>query len=472
MSSLIDQYLEERGVNNWTPGQPLLPYVLARRDAVAACLRDMERRGGDGSPESRQLKRAATEGRAYLSKIDERIAELEEIETRNDATAKHNVEIRAHEGRGYVTDAAVYNDPHKVPDSPSFFRDMRSARLGDADAADRLRRNTAARGLETRVGDMSTGAGTGGQFAPPAWLVDEFVALARAGRVTADLMHKEPLPSGVSSINLPTVASGTSTAVQATQNTVVQDTAATTNAVSSGITTVAGKQIVSLQLLQQSGIPFDRVVLGDLSADYARTLDVQVLTGSGASGQLRGLANAAGITTVAYTTATPKVIDATTPANSLYNAIVRGVNSVATQRFMPPTAIVMHPQRWSWILEALDSSSRPLVLSQGGAFNPLGVAGEVVAQGQAGVLLGLPVYVDPNIPTNLGAGTNQDAVWVLRADDCNLYESPLALESFEATYADQASVLFRALSYSAFIPDRYGKSLALISGTGLVTPTL
>jgi len=148
---------------------------------------------------------------------------------------------------------------------------------------------------ETRAGDLTTVAGAGGQFAPPLWLTQDFVALARAGRVTADLMNKDVLPSGVSSINLPTVTGGAATAVQATQNTNVQDTAMVTSSVASGITTISGQQIVAMQLIAQSGIPFDKVVLLDLARDYATKLDVQVISGSGAAGQLRGLFNGANV---------------------------------------------------------------------------------------------------------------------------------------------------------------------------------
>jgi len=348
---------------------------------------------------------------------------------------------------------------------------MRNSRLGDWAAAERLQRNQAARGMETRAGDMTTVAGAGGQFAPPLWLVQEFVQLARPGRITADLVHKEVLPGGVASINLPKVSGGATTAVQALQNTAVSDTAMTTTSVSSGITTIAGKQIVSLQLLAQSGIPFDRVILGDLAADYAKQIDLQVISGSGAAGQLRGLLNGAGVGATTFTSATPAVTS-TTAANSFYNKLVSSVNSVYTARFQAPTAIIMHPVRWSWILEAIDTATRPLVVPDGSVFNSIGTATGGVAQGNVGTILGLPVYLDPNIPVNLGAGVNEDRVFVLKADDVYLYESELQMESFEATYADQASCLFRALAYSALIPDRFGASVNVVAGTGLVAPVL
>jgi HK97 family phage major capsid protein len=429
--------------------------------------------------------RAARENRALTpaesTRFDEliaRVTELDENEERENRAAKNRLELGLVPGsdrsRFTTNGPEVYADPHKAgADSFSFFRDVRNSKLGDWDAADRLARNTKARGMETRAGDMTTVAGAGGTFAPPLWLVDQFAILARPGRVAADLMVKETLPPGVSSINLPKVASGATASIQQTQNSALSDTAMTTTSVSSGISLVGGKQIVSLQLLQQSGIPFDRVILGDLAADYAQRLDLQVLAGSGANGQLRGLLNAASAGSTIYTSSSPKVSSATS-ADSFYNRIVSAANTIHTTRFLPSTAIVMHPNRWAWVLEALDSTTRPLVITEGSSFNAVGTFDGPVAQGSAGQIAGLPVYLDANvtITTGAGAATNQDLVYVLRAPDMTLWESDIQVESFEQTYADNASILFRCLAYSSYIPDKWGGSVNLISGTGLVAPVL
>lgn len=382
--------------------------------------------------------------------LDTRIAEVKATEDaeKRAAAATPTVEVKS--------------EPNPVyrKDNPgvSFFRDLFHSSRGDVDARQRL--------VDSQVRALSTGAGAGGQFAPPLWLVEDFVAYARPGRVTADLMQKDALPEGVSSINLPTVATGTATAVQATQNSAVQSTDLTTSSVSSGITTIAGQQTVAMQLLAQSGIPFDRVILADLARAYAAEVDVQVINGSGLAGQLTGILNTASINAQTYTDAAPAVVG----AGKFYSQVVQAINLVNTNRFLPPTAIVMHPRRWAWVLNALDTANRPLVVPNGPAFNQLATGSEA-AQGAAGTLLGVPVYVDPNIPTNLGAGTNQDPVIVMRADDLWLYESALQTASFDATYANQASILFRVLGYSAFIPNRYPKSIAVINGTGTITPT-
>jgi hypothetical protein len=86
-------------------------------------------------------------------------------------------------------------------------------------------------------------------------------------------------------------------------------------------------------------------------------------------------------------------------------------------------------------------------------------------------MLGLPVYVDATIPTNLGAGTNQDFIMVARMADLILWESNVRAEAFQQTYAQNLSVFVRLYNYFSFQAGRYPKSISLINGTGLTTPT-
>jgi len=255
--------------------------------------------------------------------------------------------------------------------------------------------------------------------------------------------------------------------VQATQNTALSDTAMTTTSVSTGITTVGGKQIISMQLLQQSGIPFDRVILGDLAKAYAVQVDSQVLYGSGSGGQVSGLVGVAANT--AFPSATPAP-SSVTSANSLYYTVAKAAAAVQTAIFEVPDAIVMSPARWAWVVGSVDTAGRPLVIPNGANFNPLGTTGVQVAQGLAGYFGSYPVYTDPNISGAANAATNQDEIYVLKRDQVWLYESAVQTESFTATYADQASVLFRILGYMGLIANRRTGAVGSIRGTGLVTP--
>lgn len=398
---------------------------------------------------------------AEIEALRERVAKLEDEQRADEAIARLQSE-QAPEVRSGVQVGHEPNPVYRRDDTEhSYFRDLFNAGRGDDGARQRL-----AAAQETRA--STTAAGAGGEFAPPLWLIDDFVELARPGRITADLIGAETLPAGVASINIPKISAGTGVGVTVTQNTTITETNVTTTSVSSGITEITGKQTVSLALLRQSGTPLDRIILADLAEAYAVMLNTQVISGSAANGQLRGLITAG--TAVTFTSSAPAVVSATA-ANSFYMKVLQAQSAVASGRYLPADTIVMHPRRWAWVLGALDTSNRPLVVPSGAGSNQVGVTGAPAAVGLAGEMLGLPVYVDPSIPTNLGVATNQDVVFVLRRTDLQLWESAVETASFDATYADQNSILYRVLGFSAFIPHRHQASVQVIGGTGLVAPT-
>ncbi|MGW8877169.1 phage major capsid protein [Streptomyces mirabilis] len=340
----------------------------------------------------------------------------------------------------------------------SYFLDLaRVAQTGDREARGRLERNDA----EQRA--LSTTNGAGGEFVPPLWITQEYVKYARPHRVFADLVNTNPLPAGTDSISIPKVSGGTATAVQSTQNTAIQNTDMTTTSIASSVFTVAGGQVISLQMLEQSPIRTDEVILSDLAADYAKQLDTLYLTGSGSAGQPTGVLTLGGTNAVTWSGTT------LTGATSLYTAVASAISKIWSTRFAAPTAIVMHPRRFAWMLAQVDSSNRPIIVpAQGSAFNAPGLLGPSLnAEGPVGTFAGLPVYLDPNIPTNLGVGTDQDRIIVLKADDVYAFEGNMRAESFQQTYANTLSLFLRVYNYASFQPARYPSSISVISGTGL-----
>lgn len=401
-----------------------------------------------------------------IAAADKRSTELDELEVREAASAETRKlagQSGEQTGTAKVTEPPVYNPEARE----SYFKDLFFAQhKGDRDAYDRLRRNTAIETEKRALGNTGGVGGSGGEFAPPIWLVNEYIALARPARVAADLFDKQALPHGLASVNLPRIATGTTVATQTTQNTALSQTDMTTTSLSSGVSTLGGKQVVSLQLLEQSAIPFDRIIMEDLALAYAGALDVQALTGAGTSGALRGLASAAGLTSVPFTQTAPTVGG----AGQFYATVAKAIAQVYSTRYLAPDTILMHPRRWAWITAAFDTQNRPLVVPTAVAVNPIATDESNVPQGGVGQLQGLAVYTDPNVPINTGVGVNQDPVYVFRRGDIKLWEGTPRAESFNATYADSAGVLFRLYNYAAMIPDRYGSSIVVVNGTGTVTP--
>lgn len=351
--------------------------------------------------------------------------------------------------------------PYRPDTEHSFFSDMWLAESrGDPDARDRLERH---RQIETR--DLTTGITT--SLVPPAYLADQYAELARASRPFANVVQRFPMPDRGQTLEVPKVATGTSVASQATENTAVSETDMTANTISVPVCTLAGQQDVSRQLLERGDPSVDRIIFGDLAAAHGALVESQVLNGAGTSGTMLGVLNTGGIISVTYTDANPTAVEC-------WPKIADAVQQVASQRFLPPDTIVMHPRRWAWFLNALDTTNRPLVTpSTAGPSANMGVAAGFDGA-NAGTLLGLSVVVSASMPTNLGGGTNEDRIVVCRAEDSYLWENnggqPVQL-TFDQPLAGQLTVKLVSYAYCAFTAARQPASIAVISGTGLATPT-
>lgn len=459
----------------------------AAREAVNKILEAPTKEERDLSPEEGT---AFNEARQKVRDIDEeidaartRIGELEEDERRDALVRGFRVDTdTSHEEGGHIAPAVVGYEAgsYERYGQRSYFRDLVSVSLNRAgldDAGERLQRSNhethvdavallrktgSATPMEIRA--LTTTDGAGGDFVPPLWMIQEYITLARAARPVADRVKNLPLPTGTDSLNIPRLASGTAVAEQATQNTPVQNTDAVTNAVTANVTTLAGQQVVAVQLIEQSPINLDDILLEDLTLDYATKVDVFVLNNN-AVGKKGLLFEALTIPEV-YTDAAPTV-------PKLYSKLADAIQQIQSQRFLSPDTIAMHPRRWGWFLASLDSSNRPLILPTvgQGLYNALGTSLGQTAIGAAGNVGGVDVILDPSIPTNLGAGTNQDPILIFRAGDSILWEGAPNVEAFRETKADQLSVLLRFYRYVAFTAARYPKSIAVLNGTGTIAPT-
>lgn len=332
-------------------------------------------------------------------------------------------------------------------------------------AAERLQRHAREVEVEARAGD--TGDTAGGTFVPPLWVLSEYVGVQRAGRAAADLARQLPLPGGTDSINIPTITTGTLTAVQATENSAATSRDMVTSSTTADVTTIAGVYDFSLQLLEQSALAggWDELVYADLVADYNRALDVLVLNGTGANNQPWGIA------TVAATTVFASSTSSTTAQNQIFAGVADAINRVATTRFDTPTVLVMHPRRWYWLSSRLDTTGRPVVNSDAGAASSLiAQMGLPAVQGAVGVMLGLPVVIDANVSTS--AGTSEDRIHVWRANDAVLMEGMPRFEVFRTIggTTDTLTARARLYNYAAF-STRFASAVALVGGTALSSPT-
>lgn len=392
----------------------------------------------------------------------ERITELSEEDKRsNDAALAFRQAEMASTRVKVNNEARTYEQGN----GRSYLQDLAKSQIsGDPEARARLDRHAAEVRIDPEYRDLNRTDTSGGYFVPPIWL-NEYVELARAGRPTANLVTNLPLPPGTDSINIPKVSTGTATAIQAADNSAVQETDLADTSVQANVKTIAGQQDLAIQLMEQSPFNFDQVVFADLAADYATKVNVQVLSGTNANNQVKGiLTDTTGINTVSYTDTTATVAEA-------YSKIADAIQKVHTNRFMEPQVIVMHPRRWAWITAAADTTGRPLVSPSGPGQNQVASFAAVASQRVVGELQGLPVVTDPSIPITNGAGTNEDVIIVMRASDCVLYESSLRTRVLPDVGSGTLTVRLQVYGYIAFTAERQAKGITVISGTGLTAPT-
>ncbi|EID10189.1 phage major capsid protein [Mycolicibacterium phlei] len=407
-----------------------------------------------------------------IDDLDQQIAALEEERKRAGRQSEAAREIaKATAKVEVVSEARTYEKGNGF----SYVQDLmrRHFRVEDDDTMDRLRRHAAEVEKDSEFRNLSRTDGQGGYFVPPLWAMQRFIELARAGRAYANLVPSEPLPAGTDSINIPKIATGTSTAVQSGDNSALtgpgaHETDLTDTSVSAGVKTIAGQQGLSIQLLDQSPLNFDEIVFRDLAADYATKLDIQVISGTGTGNQVVGVRNTAGIETITATSAGGSNLD---DVKLVYAKIADAIQRVHTLRFLPPEVIVMHPRRWAWFMSVFDGDDRPLMALSGPGVNQVGVLENVASQQIVGHMHGLPVVTDPNIPTTLGTSTNEDVIHVLRASDLLLFESGIRTRTLEQTRAESLTVLLQVYGYLAFTAARYPKSVVEIAGSALKAPT-
>lgn len=341
----------------------------------------------------------------------------------------------------------------------SFFADMiMSVRNGDADARERLERHKqqVADKLEER--DISTTATAGGGFVPPLYMGELFADIPRPGRPFADAVRKMPLPPAGMSITIPRITTGAAVAATTADNAAVNEVDIVEALVTTPVVTIAGQQDVSQQLLDRSDPSIDQIIFADLRSSYDQQLDTLTLSGTGASGQHKGIRAVTSVGTVTYTDSTPTGAE-------LLPKIYQAINTVWSTRYAPADTIVMTPARAAWLASQL-SSTFP-IFQQGQLLQAAGTQDNGFLQ----TFAGLRVVIDPSIGQLYGAGTNQDEIYVLRAQDIILMEGPERTRVLVDIGSGTLTVRLQLFAYSAFVSARYPTAIAVISGTGLTTPS-
>ena len=441
--------------------------VVERRDAVKAEMDAVleavaeENRTDLTVEETEKVDALVEEARSLDTKI-------EKLKTQADADAKAS-EIRASVaavatprvgGTTVTRESRTYSERS----DSSFFKDAYNAQFkSDFTAQDRLARHMREEEIERR--DVGTAQFEG--LVIPQYLIDLAAPLARAGRPFADFAtNKMTLPPSGMTLNISRMTTGSSTAVQVTQNDAVSETDVDDTLLTVNVRTIAGQQDLSRQAIER-GTGIDVFVAADLIKSWHTTLDAQILNGAGTAGTIKGL-RASGGNAITFTSTAPTV-------GLLYPKLADAIQQIQTNSFTNPTHFIMHPRRLAFLLAAVDSTNRPLVVpAANGPMNASGVGAGSSVYGNSGYqMMGLPIITDANIGTTYGTTTNQDEIYVVNAGESHLWEqpgSPFTLR-YDATGAGSLTIKTVVYGYAAYTAERYPLAASIISGTGLSAPS-
>jgi len=356
------------------------------------------------------------------------------------------------------TEIRVGNEPltYEKNNGNDFFVDAIRAHFGSSEARERLsRHNEEMRAIgrvdETRAVSTSN---TGG-LVIPQYLTNVMVAPGK-NRPFADLFQDLGTPT-TQTITIPKL-SGAAVAVH-TENAAVQDTDPTDATEDVKVVAYAGKVTVSQEMLDLGMVGQEQLYANILRQRYDEEVDKAVVSGD-VAGRYGALSASADVNAVTYTDATPTVAE-------VYAQIATAIAAVQAAN-ATPDVIVMHPRRWGTFAAAVDTSGRPLIGITQGYQNALGTLDNRAPVGFVGNLMGLPVILDANIPVNLGAGTNEDAIIVADSSKLLKWESTPVVKVDDSTKLDTMSVIILLYGYLGFTVGAHSDAVSVISGTGLL----
>ena len=447
----------------------LLTQMQDERAEIGATQKQIVTRAHD---ESRELTDVEEKNMKDLQQradeLDERIKDLRYTLERNLEADKERAEVRAltaenPEAPAVSAQAVVTEEPltyrqdnnHEL----SFVKDFIDSVVSkDPTATERIHRHQKEM-MVTRDGTTANYAG----LVVPQYLTDLAAPLARAGRPFADQCRNLPLPDDGMTLNISRVTTGSSAAIQASENAAISETDIDDTLLTSSIATIASGQQISRQAMER-GTGIDALITSDMAGAMATTLDNQLINGSGSSGQLLGISQVTGINAVTYTDGSPTVAE-------FYPKLLDAIQQINGGIYRPADLILMHPRRLAWLQAGVDGNSRPLVLPQTNVPQNAMGTGPVAGYGNTGTqIAGIPVVTDANIRTDLGAGT-EDAVYVVSRNDMLLFEDGDMMMRMDETAGLNLTLTLVMYSYTGFVPGRYPAAISAITGTGLIAPT-
>lgn len=211
------------------------------------------------------------------------------------------------------------------------------------------------------------------------------------------------LPASGMSFEFPRVKTLPTVAVAAEKG-AFSDTQMEIEFVTVNVSKFAGMQKFSVEVLDRTSPAFFEELVRLMSAQYASATDAAVVTALQA-GTLDGTA-----------------ITLPWDGDEISGFISRAAASIYSNTKRFPTGVVMSPDQWAALIATNDTTKRSLFT----AASPQNAAGSLDPAAPMGNIMGLPVYVDPNI-----SGVADDSIVVVNREAFVWYEGagPLQLRT-------------------------------------------
>lgn len=315
--------------------------------------------------------------------------EEEVVMTENTAPA-----VEATESAPVVTAAAVYGGQtlrSPINSPASYLEHSVRAALGDDDS--KMYVKAASDTTTTEVAGLVPTPQLSTIWDPKSTSVRPAIAAIRTATLPAiGLTFEFPRVK-----TLPTVA-------VAAEKGAFSDTQSEIEMVSVSVSKFAGMQKFSVEVLDRTSPAFFEELVRLMSAQYAQATDAAVVSAL-AAGTLD-----ATLTTLPW------------DGDEISSFISRAAASIYSKTKRFPTGIVMSPDQWGALIAVNDTAKRPLFA----AAMPQNAGGALDPAAPIGNIMGLPIYVDPNM-----SGLGDDSLIVVQREAFVWYEGagPLQLRT-------------------------------------------
>ena len=335
---------------------------------------------------SAQVTDIAAEETEEVSEVVEETQPTESetaVENTPETVAAPEVEAAAVEAARPTVTAMAYTKPRQAPlTSGQYLEHSIKAATGSDESRQII-----------RAADDDSTTNTGLTLAPH---MQEFITNQVTSRAAIEAGSRGALPASGLSFTIPRVTGNTAVA-DVNEGATTTETGMTSDYLTVNVNKFAGMQTVSWELLDRSAPLFYDEMIKNLTNQYANATDAAVIAAL--------LAGGTAASTTAATAAGFQSFVATETA-----AAYKGTGQFARN-------LVASTDVWAAIMGYADSTGRSLYT----AAQPANASGAVAPTALTGSVLGLNLYVDPNIGVS---GVIDNSCYIVSPESYTTYESP------------------------------------------------